>query len=66
MNRIGGAVTTGVEAIGEDVVRIEVIVLPAVLRADIEAQAGVGGRQLDAVLAEVTRDRGISDVFLDG
>ena len=62
---MGGAVTTGVEAVGEDVVRVEVVVLPAIFHADVEVEAAIGGRQPDAVLAEVAGGRRIEDIFFD-
>ena len=58
----------GQAALGErlavDVVRIEVVLLLAVLGADVDDHAARCGRNLHAVLAEVTRHRRVSDVFL--
>src|SRR5207302_3316795 len=58
-----GRRAAGLEAVGEDVIRLEVVFLRAVFGAYVDVQATVCRRQLDAVLAQVTGRRPIQDVF---
>ncbi len=51
------------KAVGEDVVRIELELLFAIFGADVDRQAVLRSRDLDAVLAEVARNGSVADVF---
>ncbi len=63
VDRLGRG-AAGLEAVGKDIVRVEVKFLLAILGTDVDVQAAVGARQLDAVLAQVASDGGISDVLV--
>ncbi len=63
VDRVIRAVATRREAVAEDVVRIEVVDFLAVLGTDVDDETAGRCRRLDAVLAEVTRDRTRGDVL---
>ena len=59
-----GRGAAGVQAVCVYVIRAEIELLAAILGADGDVQAARRAREFGAVLAEVTRRRGIGDVFL--
>src|SRR5205814_749621 len=59
-----GRGAAGVQAVCVYVIRAEIELLAAILGAEGDVQAARRARQLRAVLAEVTRDRGVGDVYL--